>query len=108
MVQLGTSIQTLVNSCTKSDVKGVMAVTVQHLKNPQYVQERLSANALEIVKSLADSVKDSGLGSATGEDHWTKVGKDFGTVMRKALISDDHTAMMMYKPAGVMSTDIAP
>merc|ERR1719375_638100 len=108
MVQLGTSIETLVNSCTKSDVKGVMAVTMMHLKNPQYVQSRLSANALEIVEALSNSVKDSGLGSTTGEDHWTKVGKDFGAVMRKALISDDSVPMLMFKPEGVEAPDIPP
>jgi len=107
-VELGTAAQTLVKTCIKSDSQAVVQVTLEHLKDPQYVQSRMMANALEIVGCLADSVKKAGIGRASGKDHWTEVGADFGRVMRKALLSDDHQAMQLFVPAGVAQTSIGP
>jgi len=92
----------LVDTCIRSDVKGVMKVLMDNLKNPKYVQSRLLANALEITGCISDSIQKA------EQDNWIEVGEDFGRVMRKSFMSDDHQAMQLYLPVGALQTNIGP
>jgi len=102
VVELVTTTQALVKQCVKQDALGVMEVTFNHLKNPAYVRGRLMANGLEITQTLADSV-----GKAETES-WTAVGRDWGVVLRKSLLSDDSQAVQMVLRPGMTQPQVAP
>lgn len=102
VVELATTTQALIKQCVKQDALGVMTVTFNHLKNPAYVRGRLLANGLEITQTLADSV-----GKAEREE-WTRVGQDFGIVLRKSLLSDDASPVQLVLPPGMTQPQVAP
>jgi len=102
VVELVTTTQALVKQCVKQDALAIMTKTFNHLKNPDYVRGRLMANGLEITQTLADSV-----GKAETES-WTAVGTDFGTVLRKSLLSDDSQPVQMVLRPGMTQPEVAP
>jgi hypothetical protein len=100
IVEVVSLVQTFANDCIEDDVKAVMEATLNHLKNPEYVKGRLLANGLDIAEALADTIKFYEEGNFHG------VGHDFGTLMRKIMLSEHSGAVELVLPEGMAKTEV--
>merc|ERR1719428_2121510 len=95
-------IMTLVGSakkisqdCLQPDAVAVMEAAMQHLRNASYIKTRLTANGIDVMKSLADAVPMAEM------KNYTAVGRDFGTLMRKIVLSRQSGLHPMVLPEGM-------
>jgi hypothetical protein len=99
------SVSTLVRECLHEDALVVWNQTLEHLKDPNYVQGRFLANGLDMAKVVADAIP------AYTNGNMKQVGSDFGTLMRKILLSQNTGTTGMVLPEGVdqneVGTDVA-
>jgi len=99
-VEIVTTTQTLIKGCVQADAMAVMTKSLEHLKNPDYVQGRLLANGIDIANVTADAIP------AWQTSNFLQVGIDFGTLMRKILLSGHTGPISMILPAGMTKTQV--
>jgi len=100
VVELATSTQNLIRGCVRADAVAVMNKTMDHLKNPVYVKGRLLANGIDIAKVLADAIP------AWEHNRLLEVGDDFGTLLRKILLSRNSGPVRMVLPEGMQANQV--
>lgn len=100
VIEMATTVQNLVRGCVRADAVAVMNTTFHHLKNPQYVQGRLLANGIDIARVVADAIP------AYEANNFTKVGMDFGTLLRKILLSRNSGSVEMVLPEGMPKSEV--
>lgn len=95
VIELTTTVQHLVRGCIRADSIAVMNQTFAHLENPNYIEGRFMANGIDIARVFADSIP------AYEAGNFGKVGKDFGTLLRKILLSRNSGVVEMVLPEGM-------
>jgi hypothetical protein len=100
IVEIVTAAQTLVKGCVQGDVVAVMNATIRHLESPQYVQGRLLANGIDIARVISKAIP------AWEKSDFRAVGGDFGTLLRKILLSRHSGPVKMVLPAGMDKTKV--
>lgn len=100
VMQVVTTVQNLLKGCIRSDSVAVMQATFKHLRNPQYVQNRFLANGIDIARVFADAIP------AYEAGNFEKVGGDFGTLLRKILLSRNSGTAAMVLPEGMQKQEV--
>jgi hypothetical protein len=77
-----------------------MNKTIDHLRNPAYVKGRMLANGIDIAKVLADAIP------AWEDNRLLDVGHDFGTLLRKILLSRNTRPVRMVLPEGMQANEV--
>merc|ERR1719183_900125 len=77
-----------------------MNKTIDHLRNPAYVKGRMLANGIDIAKVLADAIP------AWEDNRLLDVGHDFGTLLRKILLSRNTGPVRMVLPEGMQANEV--
>lgn len=102
VVSVVTSAKDLATGCVKADAMFVMNISAHHLANATYVKGRLLANGIDITRVLADAVP------AWAANNYEKVGKDFGTLLRKILLSKHTKTPKLVLPPGMLPNQVGP
>jgi hypothetical protein len=88
--------------CVQDDTMNVLKASLNHLKNVTYVQTRLQANGIDIMRVVADAAPQ------IRAKNFYNVGKDFGTMLRKILLSSNNVSPKMVLPNGMTKDDVGP
>jgi hypothetical protein len=95
IMTLVSSASKISHDCLQPDAIAVMEAAMQHLRNATYIKTRLTANGIDVMKSLADAVPMAEM------KNYTAVGRDFGTLMRKIVLSRQSGLHPMVLPEGM-------
>jgi hypothetical protein len=95
-------VQMLGQGCVQDDTMNVLKASLNHLKNVTYVQTRLQANGIDIMRVVADAAPQ------IRAKNFYNVGKDFGTMLRKILLSSNNVSPKMVLPNGMTKDDVGP
>jgi hypothetical protein len=86
--------------CIKADAMAVWKVSLRNMRNISYIQSRVTANSLDILKVLADAVP------RVEKGQYTKVGADIGKLVRQVILSRDSSPRPMLIPQGMRKEQI--
>lgn len=100
VIKIVQSVQDLVRGCVQADAIAVMNSTLHHLQNPIYVKGRLLANGIDIAKCVAAAIP------AYEAENFQGVGRQFGTLMRKILLSRNSGTVEMVLPEGLPKNEV--
>lgn len=100
VIHIITEVQKLAKGCFRHDFIAVLKQSFRHLENAKYIEGRLEANGIDIARVISQAIPNY----ENGE--FGEVGGDFGTLVRKILLSQNTGAVEMVLPEGMEQSEV--